>query len=583
MRLHAQPRTGRRASRVWRTCTLAALVFAAMGPGGARAQDPPIVVIASTGAETEPNVAARWVRAVSSRLARAGQPVLPPTDAARQFELSESAPAPSVSTAEVDEFVERSRNGLRQLARGERARAIEALREADSWAGVRVTTLNREATVAERVLDNCLYLTRALLESDEDELARVQARRCRILVPRAVPSATRHTPEVRELLGEIEGLVVSQPAARLRVESTPSACAVRLNGVTFGQTPFEADALLPGEYAVQVECPGDAVGRVRHLRLTAGTTRVRVNALFDAHVRTSPVLRLRYATLAEEGRAGGTEAARVGAILGARVIRISTSELETTRLEQIVEGRPVAAVWLPAFGVEPEIPEAAVVDLLGGRFVDHTGATPSPRALAGPGRHRETVDRRGRRNAAIALLSLSVSAYGAAGIWHSRLSLLGDEFQIRASLVDPTSEDDGRQRAQRRFDRSVRRAQITASVAGALGLSAVFTGAGRDGDVTWWGLTGAGLGVGLVGLGIRDFRQRPLCYSGVLASNLEQDRRNVADCVDRGRLETRAFLWTSLAGPLIALPIAQLAADRVGLVEVEITPQSASISLRRSF
>jgi hypothetical protein len=72
-----------------------------------------------------------------------------------------------------------------------------------------------------------------------------------------------------------------QNAGSLLVESSPSGCDVRINGVGFGPTPLETNELSTGEYAVQVECDGTRRGRIHPAKIGSGTTKVFVDARFD--------------------------------------------------------------------------------------------------------------------------------------------------------------------------------------------------------------------------------------------------------------------------------------------------------------
>ena len=121
-----------------------------------------------------------------------------------QFELLGSSPAPEVSDTDIENWVARSRSAVRHLARGDYDDARRELRQAQALADKAAEELNRKAVRARRVLDTCLYMVRALVETKDKPAARQHARQCRKLVPRVEPTEHRHTPDVRELLARVD-------------------------------------------------------------------------------------------------------------------------------------------------------------------------------------------------------------------------------------------------------------------------------------------------------------------------------------------------------------------------------------------
>ena len=185
--------------------------------------------------------------------------------ASERFEVVGSAPAPTISQSDIDLWVERSRAAVRYLARADYKAARRELKAAQRLADRAAAELNREAARAQQVLDTCLFMVRAYVETKNDAEARKQARECRRLVPRVEPSAFRHTPEVRELLAEVDQEMASEAPGTLEVQSTPSDCLVRINGVEFGRTPVSGIELPVGTYRMQVECEEDKRGRIHRV------------------------------------------------------------------------------------------------------------------------------------------------------------------------------------------------------------------------------------------------------------------------------------------------------------------------------
>ena len=142
--------------------------------------------------------------ALRQELALRGESVWGANRAAERFEATGSAPAPEVSQSDIDRWVERSRAAVKYLARADYKAARRELKAAQALADRAAEELNREAARAQQVLDTCLFMVRAYLETQDPADARRQARECRHLVPRVEPSAFRHTPEVRDLLAEVD-------------------------------------------------------------------------------------------------------------------------------------------------------------------------------------------------------------------------------------------------------------------------------------------------------------------------------------------------------------------------------------------
>ena len=139
--------------------------------------------------------------ALRAELALRGESVWPADRASERFEVLGSAPAPEVSQSDIDRWVERSRAAVRYLARADYKAARRELKAAQRVADRAADELNREAARAQQGSDTCSFMVRAYVETKNTADARQQARECRQLVPRVEPSAFRHTPKVRELLG----------------------------------------------------------------------------------------------------------------------------------------------------------------------------------------------------------------------------------------------------------------------------------------------------------------------------------------------------------------------------------------------
>lgn len=230
--------------------------------------------------------AAALATEIRQALVDAGAPVIDDDGATLAFEQSVSAPVQSLSQSDIDAWAERSRNALQALARADYDTAREELLEAQRVAQRAADELNREAERARQVLDTCLFMARAFLETGERHQADRQVRVCRVLVPQVEPRRHRHTPEIHELLERVDA---ESSGATLELTSSPSGCTARVNGIAQGETPFTMQNVARGEYRVQVECTEER-GRLHRVDVGEGVTRVHVDSNFDSRVRSAPVV-----------------------------------------------------------------------------------------------------------------------------------------------------------------------------------------------------------------------------------------------------------------------------------------------------
>lgn len=302
------------------------------------------------------------LQALALEVGRAGVRVLPADRARTRFEQRHSSRAPVISASDIDRWLASSRSAVRNLARADYEAARTDLQAAQLLSERALAELNREVARSRQVLDTCLYLARAFLETNDAARAHEQAEICRRLVPRGEPTEFNHTPEVMDLLRRVDLELAASEPATLRVTSTPSGCAVRLNGIEFGRTPLLSEGLRRGDYRVQVECDGETRGRIHRVRLDEGTTALAVDDAFERALAIEEHFRLRYATSAQrDGRvledarvvadaAGASEVwvARRSADGGIRLDRIRASRPEHVTSAERTTARDTVAALLTA-------------------------------------------------------------------------------------------------------------------------------------------------------------------------------------------------------------------------------------------
>jgi hypothetical protein len=555
-----------------------------------------LVVPALLGASDAPNSAANIeglhssAEALRQELGVRGRSVWRADRASERFEVLGSAPAPRVSQSDIDLWVERSRAAVRYLARADYKAARRELKATQRLADRAVAELNREAARAQQVLDTCLFMVRAYVETKNSAEARRQARECRRLVPRVEPSAFRHTPEVRDLLARVDEEMASESPGALTVQSTPSDCLVRINGVEFGRTPMNDIELPVGAYRLQVECEDDQRGRIHRADIVSGQNVFALDAALDRAVRTRPVLHLVYDD--ESGRAARMDhAAEVAEVLGGtNVLVVSAPGVGVTRVDLGGDEFEAASAWLAVRdGVpEPEDVRRAIDALLEGRSVDFTGPHPIAQAswaaergfvvaagAAGAAEPEEDAQAKGgvprprnQRIAGWSLFGVGVASIGASIGLHVWRGELGDRFiETPANLNAAQQWND------------VRVGVWTTAAFGGAATSAAMPLLLPDYERTpWWGWTLGAAGLGLTGYAI---------YEGVTMTSCSEpyvaDQAAVRACVTRGQEAGRLAMALAGAAPLLTIPLVYLFRPLRAEPSVSVAGQGAVVKVRKVF
>lgn len=329
-----------------------------------------LVLPVSIGDE-DPTIVAARAETLATSIPSGTHEALRLEDARRRFEEIGSAEPSTVSDRDIDQWLRLSRESVRHLARTDYAAARATLLEAQRLSDRAAEELNREQTRAQQVLDTCLYEVRSYVEQG-DPRAEPRALECRRLVPRVAPTTHNHPPEVLELLARVDARLAESPPGTLRIESAPSNCVVRLNGVELGITPLVSDDLAPGEYRAQVECERGERGRVHRIRVGQGTSEVRIDTRFDQSVRSDTVLRLAYRDSSAADRHRFADTLRVGELVGAAEVWLVASEGDAVRIDRVAV-RPARVL---ASVIAPGAASASAIDaVVSGRSVDLRGDT----------------------------------------------------------------------------------------------------------------------------------------------------------------------------------------------------------------
>src|SRR5262249_2565737 len=178
--------------------------------------------------------------------------------------------------------------------------ATERYREAEKVAarlmdraGRLATSLSRDARLADNVFRGCLYRVQGALQRRDRDEAPARGIECRRLATHIPVADTMFPPSVVGLIAEVDA-ELQLLAQDLTIQSRPSGCSAFLNGRLIDATPVTIRRLVPGDYAVRVECNGYSKTRVHRVSVAGESRIVRIDARYDDAVRTEGRLLLQY-------------------------------------------------------------------------------------------------------------------------------------------------------------------------------------------------------------------------------------------------------------------------------------------------
>ena len=526
-------------------------------------------VVVPTSTEQDVSWMQPTVTTMQGALSRQGINVLSAEQATAFFEQQGSASSTKVTDTDIQEWVTRSRQAIRHLARGDYATALKELKEAQVISRKAVDELNRVQNRSQNILDTCLYLVRALLETGDRVRAKAQVQECVRLVPQGDPNPHMHTPGVIALYKE-----ASQPGPEqtgsLVVKSEPSDCEVRINGLQFGKTPFEIADLYPGEYQVQVECEPGRRGRVHPVTVRAGKTEISVDLQFDRTVRTEPLLHLRYSSKPEAQRQV-SDAQQLAKVLRADTVVLASVPTVNMMELQVVSGpeRRWGIVRIPIdrrVSPTPEVASGAAIALANGQCMDFTGPQPvaidcrtkraeapkKPQEKEAPSGWPGDRTPRGQFITGVTLASAgTLSLLTASGLLFGR-ARVGDQW------VDAVGTQDNK--AYQDTWNNVHTGLVTTAAVGSASLTAAMPLVLPYRSKTpWWAWLSGGLGVGAAVASVVVGVTAPGEPVGIDCNeDLVGNAANARDCVQRGQSVDAAILLGTTAAPLLTMPLVYL-------------------------
>ncbi|MFZ1866233.1 MAG: PEGA domain-containing protein [Polyangiales bacterium] len=539
-----------------------AVVLSASFVQGAAAQtgDRWLIIPVATSADA-------WVAPTTARLydelAARGVGVWAQELAAQRFEAEGSAPAPALTEAEEVRWRERSSAVLESLVRGNPGEAYTRLRETELLSLPTIVALDREPQHAQDTLDTCLLGVRALLETGSTEQAEAMARECRRLVIAGEPNAQMHPPRVTKLLAEADAERVERGAV-LQVGSQPSQCAVRINGLRLGETPLEAPDLLPGHYAVQVECDPSGRGRAHYIEVQ-GFTALEVDARFDSAVVTRPTLGLRYPSEIEAAEHREADASKIARTVSAGTVVLvlapETATLEIALLRGSASDKPTFAriKGSPGGPTRGDVALAART-LIDGKCMDLTTlpatVLPCGDEVASTEVPSKDVRPATRMPRGKLISGMTLFGAGAASLLTGYV-LLGPRARASEDWVGALDAGQESAALQQKWFNTGNGLIVTASVGGGALVTAMPLALPKRAKTPWWAWLSGSLGVGLAVFSVT-YGVTADTEPDTSCSDFITDSNDARTCVNRSEQISGAILAGATAAPLLAMPLVYL-------------------------
>jgi hypothetical protein len=451
-----------------------------------------------------------------------------------------------------------------------------------------VVALNREPKRAQEVLDTCLLGVRAQIETGSPSRAEAMARECRRLVVGGVASPHMHPPSVTALLAAADRYRADQ-ATVLHADSDPSGCSVRVNGVLRGETPLEEAGLLPGHYAVQVECEPERPGRLSYANVELGFTDVFVDTRFDDAIATRPTLALRYSDAREARARRAQDAAKIGAVVASGAIVLvsapdtSTKELELLRGPTLTKGG-FARIKGGSGGPTRGDTALAARTLVDGKCMDLATLPPvalpcraEADAASPPVKHPARMPRGKFISGTTLFAAGSVSLLGG-------YVLLGPRARAAEDWVHALDARQSSAAHQQKWINMGIGLVVTSSVGAGLLVASMPLALPKRHKTPWWAWLSGGLGVGLAAFSIA-YGVTAESKPGTSCSRLLTDPTAARTCVERSERISVAVLTGSTAAPLLTIPLVYLFRPSKSKLtpEVEVSRSGGYFGVRRSF
>lgn len=344
------------------------------------------MVLPSLDASQQTESTPKVVERLTAELRSMGMPVRYAADVRQLFEERHSRTPAQLTNAEAQTLERCASKAEYHCAGAEYKQTLSVVDSCLAPVKRKLEAYQRDTVMAETVFNVCMFRARAYLDKTQLAEAKAAALECRRMVPDIKPSAVMHPPEVHALIKGVEDNLKRGDTA-LKVTSTPSGCAVFVNGRRLGSTPFERRGMAPGKMLVQVDCQSDELGRVYPVTLAGRPEQLHIDVGLEEALLSQPTLGLMYLTSSDHARDRLSHALQIGSAVGAQeMFLVSPLDAQDVRVDRVTvdEKRVVASLKLRWNGPEGRFEGDAVGEglnaLLQGRSLDLTGpgAVPMP-------------------------------------------------------------------------------------------------------------------------------------------------------------------------------------------------------------
>lgn len=501
-----------------------------LASGTARAQGTWAVVVAQTG---EASPAARRVAEIAAvRLRGHGASVVDVATAQRAVAEGLGLRFEPVPPDFARRLATGSDEVLEHVAFGRSEEGLSTAEPLLERAEQHLAAVGADEGARTHVANLCLFTIRALLQEERETEAQMRALDCLRFLPSLEPDERMHPRDVRDLLTATRDGLSSGPHGVLVVGGEPG-CAVHVNGLSLGETPFER-AVPPGAYHVQLACGGQSEGRVRRVDVPrGGRAEVTLDTGIAARLDARDGLVLAYLDEPARVELLPRDVAAIGRMLEVRNVLAVSSVEDEVWLERVQSEEGVtASAKLPADpGLSAERIGQAVTALLEGRGVDGGGAADE----GGP-----------------SVLGYVLGGVGAAGLVASWiLYATWVDAQAQVDALDPfDTRTEFQEAVAARDDRGTVVVGLGAASAAVLTLSMPFLLPAEDG-VPWWSWIAGAVGLGAIAIGI---------------VHTAQDEAEVDNAMRGVPIRTIPLgpLVAMHGAPLLAIPITHLVRSATG-------------------
>lgn len=524
-----------------------------------------IVTVAPTPSDVERGqVAAQHAHAA---LVAQGQTVLSAERSRALLDSEVSMPMQLIPSGLSDRIALANRSTTQDLARGQQDAAVRAIEPLLRQSRPYLAAIGRDANVSRNLGLLCLNLVRARQSQRDADGALAAVHTCLELVPNLSEGTQQHPPEVIDLLDrERDALARAPTSASISVSAAatdPESCVIRAQGREVGHSPIARLRVLPGSYAIQLECT-ERASRVHFVTVGAGeAAAVEIDGMLDSSLTTAgwPAL-VRASEDATQLDRVLSLVARVLQVDRIMVVNVALDASVTLRAFEMRENVPTLLGSAPLEDPVDTSSRTAVENLMQGRSVErHSGA---PIVVVQP------ANDVGLNVLGGALLVAGAVGYGVGWYFYTDLEARGAAIgRTTTPMQIPTS--------LRAFDDARLPFILSGSAAGlvaSIGIPLILP----DDGALLWSIVGGVAFAGLAGAGAYFMATDGACFQSAITDPCVRRSENVL---------LGAFLMEHSA-PFLMMPLTYLVraltgSDEAPRASVQLSPSGGSIDISGAF